>query len=426
MALRNEMQLYELIFRMSVLANFIAKDTGYELWHKRTGHLNFEDVKKLQNQSSGMKIDFSNTTKEPCLVCIEGKQAAQMHNQTRHRATRPLQLAHSDLIGPIDPISHDSKKYVLTFIDDYTHFTASYVMESKSEVPKFLKIYEAMKTFLVINIERTSTEIHLSQRNYFEKLLKRFKMENCTPSNTPMDPTPIPEGGKEFAPDSKPYRELIGCLMYGMLATRPDLSFSVNYFSRYQHDQSENRWRGLKRILQYIRGTLRYNLCYRKGGENLSCFVDADFRSVQDRKSTSGFLFKVFGNTVSWTTRTQTSVALSSTEAEYIALATAAADLLWLKNLITDFEIPCEDPLTMYEDNQSCIHLISKWEHKRLKHVDNKYHFVRDLHDKCQISVTYLSTKNQIADILTKALPKGQFLKVRDKLGIQAIKDSDS
>lgn len=274
-------------------------------------------------------------------------------------------------------------------------------------------------TFLGINLERTENEMYLNQRNYFERLLKRFKMENCHPTSTPMDPTSIPETEKKLLPDEKPYRELIGCLMYGMLATRPDLSFAVNYFSRYQHEQTEARWRGLKRILRYIKGTLSFTLCYKSGGENMACYVDADYGSESDRKSTSGFLLKVFGNTVSWTTRRQTSVALSSTEAEFIALATAASDLIWLNNLLADFEILCEVPPKIYEDNQSCIHLLSKWEHKRLKHVDIKYNFVRDLHEKRLIIIEYLNTKDQVADILTKAIPVGQFIKLRGALGIR-------
>jgi len=123
---RNNAELYELNFRRPVFANLSTKNEEYNLWHKRLGYLNFEDVKKLQSQTSGMKIDFSKISKDLCQVCIEGMQTGRPHNQQRRRATRPLQLVHSDIIGPvISPISHDSKRYILMFIDDYTHFTAS-------------------------------------------------------------------------------------------------------------------------------------------------------------------------------------------------------------------------------------------------------------------------------------------------------------
>lgn len=203
-------------------------------------------------------------------------------------------------------------------------------------------------------------------------------MEKCNQTKTSMDATPIPNSEEDQPGSSKPYRELIDCLMYVMLATRPDLNFAVNYFTRYQHEQTEARWKGLKRVLRCIKGTLDASLKYQKGiSKDLSSFVDADYGSESDRKSTSGFLVKVFGNTVLWR---QTTVALSSTKAEYVALATASSELIWIKNL-NDLGITDMVP-KIYEDNQSCIHLLARWEHKRLKHVDVKYNFVRDLYEK--------------------------------------------
>lgn len=172
-ALRNETQLYELKFRKTVHANISIKSDDYQLWHKRTGHLNFEDIKRMQSQTSGMKINFSQETKKLCHICIEGKQACQPHNQERKRATRPLQLVHSDLIGPISPASQKySKKYVLTFIDDFTHFTASYILDSKSEVLRFFKIFEAMaSTHFNLKISRFRCD---NGREYISKEIKNF------------------------------------------------------------------------------------------------------------------------------------------------------------------------------------------------------------------------------------------------------------
>ncbi|KAF2902636.1 hypothetical protein ILUMI_03551 [Ignelater luminosus] len=143
-----------------------------------------------------------------------------------------------------------------------------------------------------------------------------------------------------------------------------------------------------------------------------------NFGSEYDRKSTSGFLMKVFGNTVYWATKRQISVALSSTESEYIALAMAVTDLLWLKKLLEDFGISLSIPLKVFEDNQSCIHLLHKWEHRRLKHVDVKYNFVRDLTGKGIVDLKYICTSEQVADILTKPLSSEQFLKLRLGLGL--------
>jgi len=178
-----------------------------------------------------------------------------------------------------------------------------------------------------------------------------------------------------------------------MLATRPDLNFAVNYFSRYQHDQTEVRWKGLKRILRYIRGTLNnLNLSYSKETiTEVSCFVDADYGSESDRKSTSGFLVKVLEKQ-----------SVNHEETDYSSLVihrrvcstTASSELIWIKNLLTDMGVADTSPPKIYEDNQSCIHLLARWEHKRLKHVDVKYNFVKNLYEKKLIIVEYLNIKH--------------------------------
>lgn len=148
------------------------------------------------------------------------------------------------------------------------------------------------------------------------------------------------------------------------------------------------------------------------------CYADANFGSENDRKSTSGFLVQVFGNSVHWATRRQSAVALSSTEAEYIALATAAAELLWIRNLLDDLKVQYQEPLVIHEDNQACIKLLQKWEHKRLKHIDVKYNFVRELSEQKVIDVRYINTKKQRADIFTKGLPREQLRDLRRQLGL--------
>jgi len=210
----------------------------------------------------------------------------------------------------------------------------------------------------------------------------------------------------EVIDKTKPYRELVGCLMYLMLTTRPDLSTAVNHFSRFQSNAIEAHWKGLKRILRYIQGTIELGLLYRKdGGDALIAYSDADWGGSSDRKSITGYLCKVYGNTVCWTTKKQPTVALSTTEAEYVALAMTSTELLWLKNILIDMGVSWKQPIKIYEDNQSVIHLLQRWEHKRLKHIDIKYNFIRDLKESNIIDVIYINTKGQLADIMTKALP---------------------
>lgn len=144
-ATRNNSQLYELNFDQMEVTKAFATVTDLGLWHRRFGHLNYESIKKILSHDKEHKVNLSQNV-EKYWTCVEGKQTKLPHNQHRIRAKQPLQLIHSDLIGPINPESYDKKKYVLTFVDDYTHFTAAYIIELKTEVLKFFKKYEAMAT----------------------------------------------------------------------------------------------------------------------------------------------------------------------------------------------------------------------------------------------------------------------------------------
>ncbi|KAK9738940.1 Zinc knuckle [Popillia japonica] len=201
-----------------------------------------------------------------------------------------------------------------------------------------------------------SKSIETSQRVYIQNLLKRFGMENCDPIRTPFEKGQAQVKHDEDAViEEKPYRELVGCLSYLTLNTRPDICAAVNYYSRFQSLPTESHWKGLKRILRYLCGTMNLGLFYGKTEKNILVgYADSDWASDTSRKSTTGYLFKVFGSTVCWQTKKQSSIALSSTEAEYVALAMAATEFVWLKNLLKEFNIET-GVVTIYEDNQSCI-----------------------------------------------------------------------
>lgn len=178
-----------------------------------------------------------------------------------------------------------------------------------------------------------------------------------------------------------------------------------------------------KRILRYIKETLDYGLFFprKKCDEPVLAYVDPDWANDSDRKSFTGYLIQVYGAMVTWVTRKQATIALSSTESEYVALATAATDIIWFKKLLPDLGINCDEPVTVFEDNQSCIHLLRRWEHRRLKHIDVKYNFVKELCNNRQLDVVYVSTEDQTADILTKGLTGERFVKLRSCIGVCII-----
>lgn len=221
-----------------------------------------------------------------------------------------------------------------------------------------------------------------------------------------------------------PCRNLIGCLMYIMLCTRPDLSTAVNILSRYSNKSNEELWKCLKRVLRYLKGTVNLKLTFTK---NLNCnnmflgYVDSDWAgSTIDRKSTTGYLFKMFKESlINWSTKKQNSVAASSTEAEYMALFEAVREAIWLKSFLNELKIEINDPIKIFEDNQGCISIAKNPScHKRSKHIDIKYHFSREQIEKKLITIEYIPTAEQLADMLTKSLSIARFKLLRTQMGL--------
>lgn len=316
--------------------------------------------------------------------------------------------------------------YLLLYVDDFLiagnnrmlidsikqRFTSEFKMRDLGE----------LKYFLGIKITRMNNQMFLSQSAYLKKVLCKFKMENCAPVKTPLvlNPPYEVDTSKRCIIGEKPYRELIGSLMYACMATRPDLCTAVNFHSQFQKNATEEQWKGLKRILRYVQGTLELGICLNyKSNEPIVCYADADFANNFDRKSISGYVIEVFGSVVLWGTRKQRCVALSTTEAEYIALATATTEVLWLRQLFSEINISLPGPISIYEDNQSCIRALESWDQKRMKHIDIKYNFIRDLYQAKVISVMYIPSANQVADIMTKPLAPEVFNKHRVNLGLQ-------
>lgn len=208
--------------------------------------------------------------------------------------------------------------------------------------------------------------------------------------------------------------------MYVMLGSRPDLAFALGYLSRYQDAASDIHWTYLKRVLRYLRGTIDYELTYKRRKEPvLSAFVDADWANdVDERKSTSGYLIQAFGNTIHWSSKKQPIVSLSSTEAEYIAACSAATELIWFSKMFKNMKINLSLPMLLYEDNQGCIQVASNPETKRSKHIDVRYHFLRELVWNGRVALKKIASENQLADGLTKALGNIKFNRYQRAIGL--------
>ncbi|RWR98966.1 RxLR effector candidate protein-like protein, partial [Dinothrombium tinctorium] len=213
--------------------------------------------------------------------------------------------------------------------------------------------------------------------------------------------------------------------MYAVVSTRPDITQAVGVLSRFVNDPKMKHWRSAKRVLRYLKGTINTKL--RLGGKqskiNLYGYVDADWAGDQsDRRSTSGFVYTICGSVISWISRKQQTVALSTTESEYIAAAAAVQESIWLRALLKELGYDQTAPTVLYEDNQSCIAITKNPKlHSRTKHIDIKYHFVREKVESGEVRFEYCESKCMLADIMTKAIPGPQFEVLRDKLGLVAV-----
>lgn len=329
-------------------------------------------------------------------------------------------------------VTDKCKVYLLVYVDDLLlagtdHNEVLRVQKCLNEKFK-MKDLGPISYFLGIHVKQDiqNNTFVLSQSTYLKNLLVKNNMYKCKPVSTPMDAnfdhSVLKREGSESEEIENKCRSLIGGLMYAMLCTRPDLSICISILSRYQSCASNDLWIALKRVLRYVQGTLNLSLVFKSDDKKVILgYVDSDWAGDKvDRKSTAGYAFKVFGCTISWMSRKQEAVALSSTEAEYVAISLAVSEACWIQNMISDFRLYKDKVnVTLFEDNQGAIKVCkSSFYHTKLKHVDIRVHFVRNKIKENNIQIEYISTKEQLGDILTKPVVKLLFEYFRSKLGV--------
>lgn len=275
--------------------------------------------------------------------------------------------------------------------------------------------------FLGIEIIPTSSGNFLSQHRYIRDLLQKFDMEGAKPSPTPLSSTAVLQlHDGTSSTDATEFRRIIGGLQYLNL-TRPDLSYCINKLSQFMHKPTSLHLQHLKRILRYIKLTINHGLMLHKtAANNLLAYSDADWGgNNDDRTSTSAYIIFFGGNPISWLSRKQRTVARSSTEAEYRAVATATTEIMWLQNLLHELRIPIHDPPRLLCDNVGAIYLCSNPVlHSRMKYISLDYNFVREQVQTNKLIVTHVSTKDQLADLLTKPLPTTKFTELMSKIKV--------
>ena len=268
--------------------------------------------------------------------------------------------------------------------------------------------------------DRSKRLIGLSQSAYIDKVLKRFNMQNSKKGYLPMQ---VEHGlssklcastPDEVARMKKvPYASAVGSIMYAVKCTRPDVAFAQNMTSRYQQNPGEDHWHAVKGIIKYLRNTKDMFLVY--GGNpdaelDVTGYCDASFETDKDdTKSQTGYVFVINGGAVDWRSKKQTTIAMSATEAEYIAASEAAMEAVWMRKFISDLGVmpSIELPTKMYCDNSAAITFANEPGVMRgARHFQRRYHYVREQVEIGEINVLKIHTDSNLADPFTKALPK--------------------
>lgn len=288
---------------------------------------------------------------------------------------------------------------------------------------------------LQMNIKRmTDGSIQLNQNVYINKLLQKYRMNDCTNVSTPITSEKLlkritnnPTSVEQYdGIDSQMYSSLIGGLLYAALSTRIDISFAVGCLTRFMADPTRQHFIAAKRVLRYLSNSniSSLGIVFKPNYDIpiqtfiVTAYSDSDWAGdINDRKSISGFVIKVNDNPVSWSSKKQKTVATSTAEAEYVALVATVKEVMWYRSLLTELGYDQSEPSIIYVDNRAAISITQhEYIHEKSKHIAISLHFIRDIIASGQIKVQYIPTGDQEADWLTKALPTTTFVKIRNQL----------
>ncbi|GJU20456.1 retrovirus-related pol polyprotein from transposon TNT 1-94 [Tanacetum coccineum] len=468
-----------------------ALKTKSWLWPRRLSHLNFGVINHLARHGlvrGILKIKFEKD--HLCSACSMGKSKKKLHKpKSEDTNQEKLYLLHMDLCGPMRVATINGRNYILIIIDDYSRFTWVKFLRSKDEAPdfiiKFLKMIQVLassymsKLFSVtmmlsstllkpktnkdafdsILLDRSNASrapmssnalkyiarsagsysahifqnprgIFINQSKYALESLKKYDFDSCDPIDTHMvEKSKLDEDKEGKAVDPSYYRGMIGTLLY-LITSRPNLQFAICMCARYQDRPTKKHLHKVERIFRYLRGTVNRGLWYPKDSSiALTTFADADHAGCQDTsRSTFGSMQFLGDRLVSWSSKRQKSAAISSTEAEYIAMSGCCAQILWMRSQLTDYGLGF-NKIPMYCDNKSAIALsCNNVQHSRSKHIDIRFHFIKE-HVNCGDELyfrQYVSINWRAAS--QKALSKRKNIEFRyqQSLGMRILTPSET
>ncbi|KAJ7978961.1 Retrovirus-related Pol polyprotein from transposon TNT 1-94 [Quillaja saponaria] len=279
-----------------------------------------------------------------------------------------------------------------------------------------------MSYYLGFEVKQNDGGIFISQEGYAKDVLKKFQMLDSNSVNTPIEcGVKLSKHDVGEKVDPTLFRSLVGSLRY-LTCTRPDILYAVGVVSRYMESPTSTHMKTAKRILRYLRGTLDYGLFYSSSHIiDLVGYCDSDFAGdLDDRKSTTGFVFFMRNNAISWVSKKQPIVTLSTCEAEYVAATSCTCHAIWLRRLLKELQEPQKEATQIFVDNKSALALAKNPVfHDRSKHIDTRYHFIRECIAKKEVEVKFVKSLDQVADIFTKPLKFEVFQGLRELLGVR-------
>lgn len=384
---------------------------------------------------------FEDGTKHVCKLkkALYGlKQSSRVWNQCLNQTLLNFGLKRSE-VDQCVYYRHDGNKILIVsiYVDDLLIFSNDETLERqlKSELSKRFEMKDMGEASSVLGVRITHNKddnsIAIDQSHYVTEVLKRFGMIDCNPISTPLDPNSkqltsnaCPTDPAEIEEMSKkPYQQAIGCLLYAAQITRPDISFVVNLLSRYRCNPGKAHWLAVKRVMRYLKGTINMRIVYQHRSSEVISYCDADYAgNIDTKQTTTGYVFLFQDAAISWNSKLQKRVTLSSTESEYVAMVAAAKESIWFKQLEQELFPSSPKLMTLYCDNKSAMEKANNNAYSEAtKHVDIKLKFLHQRIAKGEIELRHVPTQEMLADALTKGVSKIKLDYFCQKLGLNNV-----
>ena len=342
------------------------------------------------------------------------KQAPRLWYDTMKAAL--LEMGFVQLQSDVCCFTHPTSRcYVLMYVDDICVATKDEKL--RQEILEMLQAKFRLKHFklakryvgLQLKWSKDGDKVKVYQKDYIEKILKSFNMSDCKDREVPAEASVHLSKSDELTKD-RPFRAVIGSLLY-TLGSRPDVASAVRRCSQYAMYPSDKLWNALKVVMRYLSGTKGLGVVYEKEDEYyVTAYSDSDYSSEEDRKSISGYVVYAQNGPIVWKSKKQPTVALSSCEAEYVALASTIQELLWVSMALTELGVKQSKPMKIYIDNQAAQRLAENPVNQdRTKHIDVRYHFIRQVIASGKVVLEYVDTKKNVSDLLTKSTSRKVF-----------------